>query len=115
MDCTIQDLEDYLYGHYGDWTKELDLFMKLVEEVGEIAEILNMKDGRKKADDRDLREALGNEIADAIHYLVSIAAVNRINLQETIIEKDHEAAERYKHKINLEEFLKQKQEQDQAQ
>ena len=105
MDVTIKDLEAYLLHNYGGWATEQNLFMKLIEEIGEVAEILNMRSGRKKADEEDLQSQLANELADVIHYAVAIAAINGIDLSDTIIEKDRKASIKYHHDINLESFI----------
>ena len=47
MKVSIRDYEDYLYDHYKKHGIDTSLFMKLVEEVGEVAEVLNKRDGRK--------------------------------------------------------------------
>ena len=49
MNITIEELQAYLYDHYKDGGIDQSLFMKLVEEVGETAEVLNKKAGRKSA------------------------------------------------------------------
>ena len=83
------------------------MFMKLVEEIGEVAEVLNKRAGRKASRDReDLRDQLGAELADMIHYIVAIAALNHIDLTETILRKDKTAAVKYHHAMDLEAFLK---------
>lgn len=105
MKVTFQDLEAYLYHHYGNRANEQSLFMKLVEEIGEVAEILNKRSGRKKADEEDLQAELANELADVIHYTAAIAAINGIDLSETIISKDKKASIKYHHDINLEAFI----------
>ena len=46
-DLNLAALEAYLAEHYGDWGQEQGLFIKLVEEMGEIAELLNIRAGRK--------------------------------------------------------------------
>ena len=40
MTVSIKDYQDYLYDHYKDHGIDTSLFMKLVEEVGEVAEVL---------------------------------------------------------------------------
>ena len=82
--------------------------MKLVEEIGEVAEVLNKRAGRKATDEDDLQEQLGIELADMIHYIVAIAAINNIDLSKTIIEKDRKASIKYNHTVNLETFLAEK-------
>ena len=108
MDITINDLQAYLADRYCGWANEQGMFMKLVEEIGEVAEVLNKKAVRKATDETDLQEQLGIELADMIHYIVAIAALNGIDLNTTILEKDKVASIKYKHKINLETFIAEK-------
>ena len=105
MDITVKDLQDYLSDRYGDWASEQSLFMKLVEEMGEVAEVLNKRAGRKSSDGENLREALGTELADLIHYAVAIAAINDVDLTGIMLEKDRCASVKYHHEINFETFL----------
>ena len=108
MELTINNLEAYLADRYCGWANEQSMFMKLVEEIGEVAEVLNKKAGRKAATENDLQEQLGIELADMIHYIVAIAALNGIDLNKTILEKDKVASIKYNHKINLETFIAEK-------
>ena len=105
MELTVSALQAYLLEHYGGWATEQSMFMKLVEEMGEVAEILNKRAGRKAAEGTDLQRELGNELADMIHYIVAIAAINGIDLSETILLKDKKAAVKYHHDRDLETFL----------
>lgn len=105
MKVTIEELEAYLLDHYSNGGVDQSLFMKLVEEVGEVAEVLNKKAGRKFSDNEDLQAQLGNELADVIHYAVAIAALNGLNMNEVIIEKDKAASIKYNHRTNLEQFV----------
>ena len=107
MDVTITALEQYLHRQYGDRVDPQGLFMKLVEEMGEIAEVLNRRTGRKASDGRDLDAELGSELADLIHYAVAIAAVTGLDLNRIILEKDRRASVKYHHDINLEQFMSQ--------
>lgn len=108
MEITIKGLEAYLQHHYGAHGHEQSLFMKLVEEIGEVAEVLNMRAGRKSDDGSDLQAELGTELADVIHYAVAIAAINGLDLNEIILSKDRRASVKYHHDINLESFLAEK-------
>ena len=105
MKVTIEELEAYLLDHYSNGVIDQSLFMKLVEEIGEVAEVLNKKAGRKTSGNEDLRAQLGNELADVIHYTVAIAALNGLDMNEFIIEKDKTASVKYNHKTNLEQFI----------
>ena len=105
MNITIEVLQAYLSDRYGGWANEQGLFMKLVEELGEVAEVLNKRAGRKSSDESDLQEELGTELADMLHYIVAIAAINKIDLNAIILRKDRAASLKYHHDINLETFL----------
>ena len=105
MNVSIRDYENYLYDHYKDHGIDSSLFMKLVEEVGEVAEVLNKRDGRKASDREDLQAQLANELVDVIHYAVAIAALNHIDLNDVMLEKDKKASIKYHHERNLEQFL----------
>ncbi|MBO5281423.1 MAG: nucleotide pyrophosphohydrolase [Clostridia bacterium] len=105
MKISIDVLENYLLERYGGWTNEQGLFLKLVEEIGEVAEVINMRAGSKKAIDVDLQKELGTELADMIHYIVAIAAINNINLTSVMLEKDKKASMKYNHDTNLETYI----------
>ena len=105
MHITIDTLQNYLAHRYGGWGKEESMFMKLVEEIGEVAEVLNKKAGRKTNDEENINEQLGIELADMLHYIVAIAALNDLDLERIILEKDKKASVKYNHDINLEQFL----------
>ena len=105
MNITIDILQAYLSQRYGDWADEQGLFMKLVEEMGEVAEVINKRSKRKFSNGEDLQAELGTELADMIHYIVAIAAINNINLTDIMIKKDKAASVKYHHDINLVTFI----------
>ena len=105
MEITIDMLEKYLLDRYGGWANEQGLFLKLVEEIGEVAEVINMRSGSKKAREVDLQRELRTELADMIHYIVAIAAINNIDLTSIMLEKDKKASIKYNHSMNLETFI----------
>jgi len=101
-DLSLAIYEEYLQDLYKTATEQ-GLFMKLVEEIGETAEILNIRAGRK-AGDLDTTSELANELVDIIHYAAAIAAINNIDLPKAIIEKDRKASIKYNHS-SLEEYM----------
>lgn len=105
MKISIDELQAYLSDRYCGWATEQSLFMKLVEETGEVAEVLNKRAGRKASDGNNLQEQLGVELVDMIHYIVAIAAINDIDLTTLMLEKDKTASVKYGHAKNLETFL----------
>ena len=105
MKVSIRDYEDYLYDHYKKHGIDTSLFMKLVEEVGEVAEVLNKRDGRKASYNEDLKIQLANELFDVIHYAFAIASLNQIDLNDAILKKDKKTSIKYNHEMNLEQFI----------
>ena len=105
MKITIEELQEYLFDHYKNGGIDQSLFMKLVEEIGEVAEVLNKKAGRKSVGQEDLQTQLGNELADVVHYPIAIAALNGIDMNDIILSKDKDASIKYNHRINLEQFV----------
>lgn len=103
-DLTVRQLQAYLLEHYQQSRTEEGFFIKLVEEVGEVAEVLNGRSGRKEGV-QDSNEELAKELVDIIHYTVAIAAINDIDLTKTIFEKDKKAAIKYQHERNLEQYI----------
>lgn len=105
MNVSIINYQDYLLEHYKDHGIDSSLFMKLVEEIGEVAEVLNIRDGRKTSNNENIKDQLANELVDVIHYAFAIASLNNIDLSNAIIEKDKQTSIKYNHKRNLEQFL----------
>ncbi|MBR6773006.1 MAG: nucleotide pyrophosphohydrolase [Clostridia bacterium] len=109
MNVAINDMQAYLADRYCGWATEQGMFLKLVEELGEVAEVINKRAGIKPSDDEDLKEQLASELADMLHYIVAIAGINNIDLEKAIIEKDRVSSLKYGHSSNLELYLKEKQ------
>lgn len=105
---TIKAYQSYLERHYAGRVNDQGLFMKLVEEVGEVAEVLNQEAGRKAANGEHLSQRLTEELADVIHYTIAIAAVKGLDLAQVIMEKDARASLKYGHEKNLKDFLQEK-------
>jgi len=105
---TIEELEAYLSKLYNGRVTDQSLFMKLIEEIGEVAEILNKLAGRKQADSDELELELGKELADVIHYVVAIAAVNDLDLNGMILEKEKKSSLKYHRETNMEQFVLEK-------
>ena len=53
MKISIDVLQKYLLERYGGWANEQGLFLKLVEEIGEVAEVIKMANVRSFLTDLD--------------------------------------------------------------
>lgn len=105
-ELTLNTLQQYIK-KYRNYTNSDSLFIKLVEEIGEVAEILNIKRDNKLKQ-INITDELGKELADMIHYIIAIANVHDINLEQAIIEKDIVASIKYKHNSNLKTYMNKK-------
>lgn len=74
--------------------------MKLVEKVGEVAQVLNIQIGRKSSDINPT-EALAEELSDIIYYSIAIVAINNIDLESAFLEKYEKAPLKYERTNNL--------------
>ena len=98
----VRQLQEYISLRYYGKATSTGLYMKLAEEMGELAEVLNKIDGRKlNTGDTSIEK----ELADIIHYAVAIAVVNDIDLTSAIIEKDITASIKYNQSPNLSEYI----------
>ena len=104
-EVTLKDYQEYLSLLYKN-DNDQDLFMKVVEEIGEIAVDLNIRNGIKEGEFKE--EDLAFEIVDALHFLIAIASINKIDLTAALYKKDHKGAIKYHRNTNLEEFLSSK-------
>lgn len=98
----LKDFQAYLGDKYQASTNSTGLFLKLVEEIGEVAEALNQLEGRKPVTEDS---SLAHELADVLHYAVAIASVHQIDLSQAILEKDQLAVIKYQHPVNFKEYL----------
>lgn len=102
MNITIEEYQNYLADRYKQWGTTEGLFIKLIEEIGELAEVINTRNGSKVVEGD---ESFEYELADVLHYLLAIASINGISLNDIIIEKDKLATIKYNHDVNLEQFI----------
>ena len=85
----IVNKSDKFYGGKHDANST---FIHLIEEVGEIADVINEPNIRG----RELNVTkLGKEISDSILFLVKLASIHNINLEEVIKNKIDELNERH--------------------
>ena len=68
MHITIEALESYLAQRYGGWGIDQSMFMKLVEEIGEVISIWKKKGGQAITEDPAVRSAFLEEMADVLMY-----------------------------------------------
>ena len=70
--------------------------LKLMEEVGELAEVIR-KDKRMK-EGFSIKGTIEEEISDVLYYIVCLANINNIDLQECIYLKEEINCKKYNRK-----------------
>lgn len=103
MDLTLTRLQEYLYEKY-EKSKPEDLkntqryFLKLIEEVGELAEAIR-KDSRMQ--DENIKGTIEEELSDVLYYTAVIANTYDIDLEKCFRLKEEFNAKRYGHTIKI--------------
>ena len=85
---TLSKLQKYVAKQNNKKSKK-EYFMKVIEEVGELSEMIN-KEKRLNPDDsrtKAIKHTLEEEIADVIYYLVALANAHGVDLEEAFIRK----------------------------
>jgi NTP pyrophosphatase (non-canonical NTP hydrolase) len=86
---TLQKLQKYVAKRDNKKNKKMDYFMKFIEEVGELSEMIK-KDKRLDPEDertKAIKNTLDEEIADVLYYLVVLANINEVDLEDAFIRK----------------------------
>ncbi|GIP34029.1 MazG nucleotide pyrophosphohydrolase domain-containing protein [Paenibacillus sp. J2TS4] len=85
-ELTIEGLQKYIrrFDHRPEHRQAY--FMKLVEEVGELSEVIR-KNARMKDNDT-IKGTIEEELSDVLYYVVALANVYDINLTDSFWMKD---------------------------
>ena len=86
---TLEKLQKYVAKRDNKKNKKNDYFLKFIEEVGELSEMVkkerrpNPEDSRTKA----IKNTLDEEMADVLYYLVVLANIHEVDLEEAFLRK----------------------------
>ena len=98
---TVRYLQDYIKAKDHQQGLEKDYFLKLTEEVGELAQA--MRKGLKAADTEHLKGSIDEEIWDVIYYAICIANLYDVDLERVIAAKEEINRIKYGHGVRFEE------------
>lgn len=106
MDLTLKTTQKYLKEKYkkcksDEIANTQRYFYKLVEEVGELAEVIR-KD--KRMEEKNIRGTIEEELSDVMYYVFMIANTYNIDLEECFRLKENLNAIRYGHKIKISDY-----------
>lgn len=106
MDLTIKKTQKYLKEKYKrikseDIKNTQRYFLKLIEEVGELAEVIR-KDKRMNGD--NIKGTIEEELSDVLYYVLMIANTYDIDMETCFRMKEELNATRYGHKLKIEDI-----------
>ncbi len=92
-DLTIRKLQDCIKNIDHKNNSNDKYMLKLMEEVGELAEVIR-KDKRMEKE-QTIKGTIEEELQDVLYYIVCLANINDIDLQECIYLKEKLNCEKY--------------------
>ena len=106
MSLTIRKIQKYLKEKYNR-TKPEDMrnaqryFLKLIEEIGELAEVIR-KEQRMKGD--NIKGTIEEELSDVLYYVLLIANTYDIDLEDCFRMKEELNRIRYGHTLKIDDI-----------
>lgn len=100
-DLTIKKLQECIKNIDHKNNSNEKYMLKLMEEVGELAEVIRKNKRMEK--EENIKGTIEEELQDVLYYVVCLANINNIDLQECIYLKEKLNCEKYKRKNMFEE------------
>lgn len=106
MSLTINKMQKYLEEKYKK-TKPEELkntqryFLKLIEEVGELAEVIRKN---QRMEDNNIKGTIEEELSDVLYYVLMIANTYDIDLEKCFRIKEELNSTRYGHKLKIDDI-----------
>ncbi len=95
-DLTIRKLQECIKNIDHKNNMNDKYMLKLMEEVGELAEAV--RKNKRMQDDQNIKGTIEEELQDVLYYIVCLANVNDIDLQQCIYLKEKINCEKYNRK-----------------
>mgnify|MGYP002634679301 CR=1 FL=1 len=86
---TLKGLQEYVAAQKPARRKnKRKYFLKLIEEVGELAEMINDDNRWETSRAKDIKNTMEEEIADVLFYVTALANVYEIDLETSFLKKE---------------------------
>jgi NTP pyrophosphatase (non-canonical NTP hydrolase) len=86
---TLQSLQEYVSAQKSPKRKnKRKYFLKLIEEVGELAEMINDDQRWESSKAKDIKNTMEEELADVLFYVAALANVYGIDLEKSFTKKE---------------------------
>ena len=106
MSLTIRKMQKYLKEKYYR-TKPEDVkntqryFLKLIEEVGELSEVIRKK---QRMENNNIKGTIEEELSDVLYYILMIANTYDIDLEDCFRIKEELNSVRYGHTLRIDDI-----------
>ncbi len=106
MSLTIKKMQKYLEEKYNR-TKPEEIkntqryFLKLIEEVGELAEVIRKN---QRMTDDNIKGTIEEELSDVLYYVLMIANTYDIDLESCFRLKEELNRKRYGHELKIDDI-----------
>ncbi len=100
-DLTIRKLQECIKNIDHKNNSSEKYMLKLMEEVGELAEVIRKNKKMEKGE--SIKGTIDEELQDVLYYVVCLANINDIDLQECIYLKENLNCEKYNRKNMFED------------
>ncbi len=92
---TLKELQEFVKAN--DFKPEMKhgYFLKLVEEVGELAEVIRKDE--KLGRDSDIKGTIDEELYDVLYYVLALANLYNVDLEKSFVLKEKINGEKYGH------------------
>ena len=91
-DITIRKLQQYIRNKDHKPGMEYGYFLKLIEEIGELAEVI--RQGNKLGKDDDIKGTIDEELYDVLYYVFALANLYDVDLEKSCLLKEKINADR---------------------
>ncbi len=86
QNITISELQKYIKSKDYKPGLEHGYFMKLVEEIGELSEVIR-KD-KRLGKDNDIKDTIDEELYDVLYYVLALANLYNVDLERSCLLKE---------------------------
>ena len=100
-DLTIKKIQECIRNIDHKHNSNDKYMLKLMEEVGELAEVIRKNKRMEKGE--SIKDTIEEELQDVLYYIICLANINNIDLQECVYLKEKSNCEKYSRKNMFEE------------
>ena len=86
QNITLKQLQEFIKNKDHKSGMEYGYFLKLIEEIGELAEVIRKRN--KLGKDYDIKGTIDDELYDVLYYVVALANLYDVDLEKSCLLKE---------------------------